>query len=56
MNTIGFCDSLNTLLRTEGYKIIDNSVNDTRIIGTITLLVLIVICAVGMDYEIMVIL
>jgi solute carrier family 12 (sodium/potassium/chloride transporter), member 2 len=54
MNTIGFCDSLNTLLRTEGYKIIDNSVNDTRIIGTLTLLVLIVICAVGMDYEIMV--
>jgi len=54
MNTIGFCDSLNTLLRTQGYKIIDNSVNDTRIIGSITLVVLIVICAVGMDYEIMV--
>ncbi|CAB3385418.1 Hypothetical predicted protein [Cloeon dipterum] len=52
MNTIGFCDSLNSLLKTQGYKIIDNSVNDSRIIGTATLIVLIVICAVGMDYEI----
>jgi solute carrier family 12 (sodium/potassium/chloride transporter), member 2 len=54
MNTIGFCDSLNQLLKSQGYKILDNSVNDTRIIGSITLVVLIVICAVGMDYEIIV--
>jgi solute carrier family 12 sodium/potassium/chloride transporter 2 len=54
MNTIGFCDSLNSLLKSAGYKIIDNSFNDTRIIGTFTLILLIVICAVGMDYEIIV--
>ncbi|KAF4531135.1 hypothetical protein B566_EDAN019170, partial [Ephemera danica] len=52
MNTIGFCDSFNMLLKSYGIKIIDNSVNDTRIIGTIALVVLIVICAVGMDYEV----
>ncbi|XP_059486469.1 bumetanide-sensitive sodium-(potassium)-chloride cotransporter-like isoform X2 [Neocloeon triangulifer] len=52
MNTIGFCDSLNSLLKQQGYKIIDNSVNDSRIIGSATVVILIVICAVGMDYEV----
>jgi solute carrier family 12 (sodium/potassium/chloride transporter), member 2 len=52
MNTIGFCDSLNELLGSYGLKIIDGSVNDTRIIGTITLMILIVICAVGMEWEV----
>lgn len=51
MNTIGFCDSLNELLESNGLKIIDNSVNDVRIVGTIALLVMCVICAVGMDWE-----
>jgi solute carrier family 12 (sodium/potassium/chloride transporter), member 2 len=52
MNTIGFCDSLNDLLKTFGLKIIDGGVNDTRIIGTIVLMILIVICAVGMEWEV----
>ena len=52
MNTIGFCDSLNGLLKDHGLKIIDNGVNDTRIIGTVALLVMIVICAVGMEWEV----
>ncbi|CAH2267293.1 jg14760 [Pararge aegeria aegeria] len=51
MNTIGFCDSLNDLLRTQGTYIIDNSVNDVRIVGTVALIVMCVICAVGMDWE-----
>ncbi|XP_063382919.1 bumetanide-sensitive sodium-(potassium)-chloride cotransporter-like [Cydia fagiglandana] len=51
MNTIGFCDSLNDLLRAHGVKIIDNGVNDTRIVGAIALLVMCLICAVGMDWE-----
>ncbi|XP_063627507.1 bumetanide-sensitive sodium-(potassium)-chloride cotransporter-like [Cydia splendana] len=51
MNTIGFCDSLNDLLRAHGLKIIDNGVNDTRIVGAIALLVMCLICAVGMDWE-----
>jgi solute carrier family 12 (sodium/potassium/chloride transporter), member 2 len=52
MNTIGFCDSLNGLLGSYGIKIIDGGINDTRIIGIITLIILIVICAVGMEWEV----
>lgn len=48
MNTIGFCDSFNGLLDSYGIKIIDGGVNDTRIIGTIAILIMIIICAVGM--------
>lgn len=51
MNTIGFCDSLNELLRSHGLKIVDNGVNDVRIVGAIALFVMCVICAVGMDWE-----
>lgn len=32
-------------------KIVDNDINDIRIVGTITLLVLILICCVGMEWE-----
>ncbi|XP_013140300.1 PREDICTED: bumetanide-sensitive sodium-(potassium)-chloride cotransporter-like [Papilio polytes] len=51
MNTIGFCESLNELMKFHGLKIIDNDVNDIRIVGTIALLVMCLICAVGMDWE-----
>ena len=51
MNTIGFCDSLNELLDSYGLKIIDGGINDTRIIGLTALLIMIIICAVGMDWE-----
>ncbi|XP_063227060.1 bumetanide-sensitive sodium-(potassium)-chloride cotransporter [Bacillus rossius redtenbacheri] len=51
MNTIGFCDSLNDLLSTFGVKIIDGGVNDTRLVGVVALAVMIVICAVGMEWE-----
>ncbi|KAM8706746.1 hypothetical protein ACLKA7_010934 [Drosophila subpalustris] len=51
MNTIGFCESLNVLLKNNDLKIIDNDINDIRIVGTLTLLVLILICCVGMEWE-----
>ncbi|XP_012274338.1 bumetanide-sensitive sodium-(potassium)-chloride cotransporter isoform X2 [Orussus abietinus] len=51
MNTIGFCDSLNDLLRENGLKIIDNGVNDVRIVGVVAILVMILICAIGMEWE-----
>lgn len=41
MNTIGFCLALNDLLGTYGLKIIDGGVNDTRIIGTIALIIMV---------------
>ena len=52
MNTIGFCDSLNGLLKSYGLKIIDGGVNDTRIIGLVALVIMIIICAVGMEWEV----
>ncbi|XP_026741147.1 bumetanide-sensitive sodium-(potassium)-chloride cotransporter-like isoform X2 [Trichoplusia ni] len=51
MNTIGFCDSLNELLKSKNMTIIDNGPNDTRIVGAIALFVMCIICAVGMDWE-----
>lgn len=51
MNTIGFCNSLSDLLNNYGYKIVDGGNNDTRIVGTVAILVMIMICAVGMEWE-----
>lgn len=51
MNTIGFCNSLNDLLHDSGLKIIDGDVNDVRIVGTIAILIMVLICALGMDWE-----
>ncbi|KAH8278959.1 hypothetical protein KR018_011778 [Drosophila ironensis] len=51
MNTIGFCESLNVLLKNNGLKIVDNGINDIRIVGSVTVLVLILICCVGMEWE-----
>ncbi|KAH8381896.1 hypothetical protein KR009_000837 [Drosophila setifemur] len=51
MNTIGFCESLNVLLKNNGLKIVDNGINDIRIVGSVVVLVLILICCVGMEWE-----
>lgn len=51
MNTIGFCDSLNDLLHSYDKMIIDGSTNDVRIVGTVALLIMCIICAVGMEWE-----
>lgn len=51
MNTIGFCDSLNELLGSNGLKIVDGGINDVRIVGSVALVIMIVICAVGMEWE-----
>lgn len=51
MNTIGFCDSLNDLLASHGLKIVDGGLTDVRIVGVIALIIMIVICAVGMEWE-----
>jgi amino acid transporter len=51
MNTIGFCDALNDLLGYNGLKIVDGGVNDVRIVGTVAIFVMCVICATGMEWE-----
>jgi len=51
MNTIGFCNSLNDLLKEFNTKIVDNGINDVRIVGVVAIFVMILICAVGMEWE-----
>ncbi|XP_037030333.1 bumetanide-sensitive sodium-(potassium)-chloride cotransporter isoform X2 [Bradysia coprophila] len=51
MYVVGFCESMNDLLRSLGCKIIDSGVQDTRIIGSVTILILTVIVVVGMEWE-----
>jgi len=51
LHTTGFCESLTDVLKTTGIKIIDNGPNDTRIIGSITLVVIAAIVSIGMEWE-----
>lgn len=51
MYVVGFCESMNDLLKSFGEKIIDNSTQDVRIIGCITLLILLAVVVVGMEWE-----
>ncbi|KAL1379867.1 hypothetical protein pipiens_003705 [Culex pipiens pipiens] len=51
LNTIGFCSSLNDLLKSYDTKIVDGGVNDVRIVGSIAIVVMVIICAVGMEWE-----
>ncbi|XP_064078062.1 bumetanide-sensitive sodium-(potassium)-chloride cotransporter-like [Macrobrachium nipponense] len=51
MHTVGFCESMNDLLKSQGVQIVDGSVNDIRIVGAITLICLTAICIIGMAWE-----
>jgi solute carrier family 12 (sodium/potassium/chloride transporter), member 2 len=51
MYVVGFCESLTDLLGTYDLQIIDGGIQDVRIIGSITIVVLTVIVIVGMEWE-----
>ncbi|XP_067646757.1 bumetanide-sensitive sodium-(potassium)-chloride cotransporter isoform X2 [Eurosta solidaginis] len=51
MYVVGFCESILDLLRSFDLSIIDGGVQDVRIIGCITITVLLVIVVVGMEWE-----
>lgn len=51
MYVVGFCESLNSLLASFGLSIIDGAVQDTRIIGSVTIVILLLIVVVGMEWE-----
>ncbi|XP_030752173.1 bumetanide-sensitive sodium-(potassium)-chloride cotransporter [Sitophilus oryzae] len=51
MYVVGFCESVQDLLSSFGLSIVDSSVNDIRIVGCITIVVLTVIVIVGMEWE-----
>lgn len=51
MYVVGFCESLNSLLASLDVFIIDGGVQDIRIIGSITIIVLTIVVVVGMEWE-----
>lgn len=51
MYIVGFCESLLDLLKSFGLEIIDGAVQDTRIIGSITVMILLIIVVIGMEWE-----
>nr|CAD7394205.1 unnamed protein product [Timema cristinae] len=50
MYIVGFCESLQDLLRTFGITLIDGSTNDIRVVGIGTLVGILVLAMVGMDW------
>ncbi|XP_046677992.1 LOW QUALITY PROTEIN: bumetanide-sensitive sodium-(potassium)-chloride cotransporter-like [Homalodisca vitripennis] len=50
MYIVGFCESIQDVLRMFGTSIIDNSTNDIRLIGSVTLIGILVLAFVGMDW------
>lgn len=52
MYIVGFCESLLDLLKNHfDITIIDGAVQDTRIIGSITVVILLIIVVIGMEWE-----
>ena len=52
LNIVGFCQSVQDLLRNYGgHYIVDGGNNDTRIIGTITIIAVCALCGLGAKYE-----
>ncbi|XP_017777968.1 PREDICTED: solute carrier family 12 member 2 [Nicrophorus vespilloides] len=51
MYVVGFCESIMDLLKSFGLFIVDGGVQDVRIIGSITIIILLVIVVVGMEWE-----
>lgn len=51
MHTVGFAESLRDLLQVSGLTIVDGQLNDMRIIGVVTVCVLVTITMVGMEWE-----
>lgn len=51
LNTIGFCESLNDLVSKYGGKILDGDVNAVRLVGCISIVIMILICCIGIEWE-----
>ncbi|KAE8573766.1 hypothetical protein A483_HHAL011684 [Halyomorpha halys] len=51
MYTVGFCESLLSLLADLNFSLVDGGVQDMRIFGSITIVILLAIVVVGMEWE-----
>lgn len=51
LHIVGFCESLNDLLKANGIeKIVDGTLNDTRVVGIGVLIAILILAFVGMDW------
>lgn len=51
MYVVGFCESLNAMLKEYGgHRIVDGAVNDIRIVGVVTMVVILLLAIVGMEW------
>lgn len=51
MYVVGFCESMLDLLTSFGLSIVDGAIQDVRIIGSITIVILLLIVVIGMEWE-----
>jgi solute carrier family 12 sodium/potassium/chloride transporter 2 len=51
MYVVGFCESMLDLLKSNDLQIVDGGINDMRIMGSITVMFLLCIVVVGMEWE-----
>lgn len=51
MYVVGFCESMNSLLKSFGVSIVDGGIQDVRIVGSVTILILLWIVVIGMEWE-----
>lgn len=51
MYTVGFCESFQDMMEILNVQIFDGGIQDMRIIGTITIFVLLCIVIIGMEWE-----
>ncbi|XP_054287482.1 bumetanide-sensitive sodium-(potassium)-chloride cotransporter-like isoform X1 [Macrosteles quadrilineatus] len=50
MYIVGFCESVQDVMRMFGTSIIDNGTNDVRLVGSVTLVGILILAFVGMDW------
>ncbi|KAH8397425.1 hypothetical protein KR222_003677 [Zaprionus bogoriensis] len=51
MYVVGFCESMQAMMLSVGWSIIDGDIMDVRIVGCITISLLLIIVVVGMEWE-----
>ena len=51
MYVVGFCESMLDLLKSFSLQIVDGGIQDIRIIGSITIVILLLIVVIGMEWE-----
>jgi len=51
MYVVGFCESMQAMMSSMDLQIVDGDITDVRIVGSVTILLLLIIVVVGMEWE-----